>query len=453
MESFLKLCYYPLLYDGSSCPNSEGCVLSNASFTVWYHKDFGLCFEYLIFSAFLGAVFGITSAFYAGLKHTKVRRKRKSVTLGIKALISLCILTALVVDLVGSFWLSTGKPYSVLLSNVILIIAWTLHLLYIWVLSRSVSHYGWGPLNLNAVWVLLFVGNILQLHTTIRWTLNPGAYKRSSLPIEQAYFSDLSEIIVYVVFGLQCLYGFTLCLKVGRATGGDVKIYRASASRGNIQWPDDANGTARHHLLSPESVSTSYGSITNNDITLDANLNACEDGANPLSLLSFWWVGPLMKRGSLGYLQKPEHLLQLPRSLKTAKLRHRFHNVRQVHLQSVPDCTQMERTRAEEAAQHGVASDSDESDDSEKLYGSLLTSNVQGDTPSASEQVRAQRKKQVSSKQSHVSLVKSLNQSFGLHYYPLGVLKLLADMLGFAGPLLLHALVSFMENATVSTYL
>ena len=47
------------------------------------------------------------------------------------------------------------------------------------------------------------------------------------------------------------------------------------------------------------------------------------------------------------------------------------------------------------------------------------------------------------------SIFWSLNKAFGLHFYLLGVLKLLADMIGFAGPLLLHALVSFMENRTV----
>ena len=36
------------------------------------------------------------------------------------------------------------------------------------------------------------------------------------------------------------------------------------------------------------------------------------------------------------------------------------------------------------------------------------------------------------------SLFWSLNRTFGLHFYPLEVLKLVADMLGFAGPLLLQ---------------
>ena len=44
----------------------------------------------------------------------------------------------------------------------------------------------------------------------------------------------------------------------------------------------------------------------------------------------------------------------------------------------------------------------------------------------------------------------ALNRAFGLHYYPLGLLKFTTDMLGFAGPLLLYQLVSFIENKKVS---
>ena len=457
MEGYLSLCYYPLIAN-PNC-STELCVQSNASFTVWYKGDFGLCFEYLVFSAFLGAVFGITSAFYAGIKHTKIQRKRKSRILVVRALISSCILTAFLVDFVGSFWLSVGRPYSVLLSVIVLIIAWSLHLWYIWILSCSVNHHGWGPLNLNAVWILLFVGNILQLRTTIRWKLDSGVYKRSSLPIEEAYFSNFSEVIVYVSFGLQCLYGFTIIWKVSRVTGDDVRMYHADRYRGNTQWSDDADSSVKHHLISSEwradSVSASYGTITSSGLSpsIDVgNLDASEDGSNPLSLLTFWWVGPLMKRGALGRLQQPEDLLHLPKSLKTSRLRQKFQASNGVCEQNIAGCIQ--RVDKDDSTQHKALESKENGDDEEsdctKWYDSS-TLNIQGSTPpSVTEQINVQKRKDCDSKQSNTSLVRSLNRAFGLHYYPLGVLKLIADMLGFTGPLLLHALVSFMENGTVS---
>lgn len=481
MSNYLDLCYYPLM-------NLSGNRLSNVSFTVWYDKDFGVCFEYLLFSALLGALFGVFSAYYSGLKRTKIQRRRISLILVVRALISFCILLAFVVDLVGSFWLASGRPYSVIFSLVVLIIAWSIHLFYMWVLIHSVNHYGRGPLNLNALWILVFVGNIFQFRTTIRWRLYPDLYSRSSLPMKQAYFSELSEITVYVLFGLQCLYGATILFKVNRVTGDNVRMYPASTntSRDKYQWSDDTENSVKQHLISSEwkteHVATSYGSLTasyNSGLTMEADfgkIEASEDGANLLSRLSFWWVGPLLRRGSLGLLQKPEDLLQLPESLETSRLRRRFQKVCGLSEGGVADGGLENRPNREEVkAEHvsvrttkgeedevkskadDCSIESDDSDDSEVWYDSL-TVNMRGDTPSAADQVKAQRqKKRVSAsvrttgpESSHASLFWSLNRSFGMHYYPLGIFKLLADMLGFSGPLLLHALVSFMENRTVS---
>ena len=49
-------------------------------------------------------------------------------------------------------------------------------------------------------------------------------------------------------------------------------------------------------------------------------------------------------------------------------------------------------------------------------------------------------------------LLQALNFAFGWEYYSLGILKLLADGFGFAGPLLLNQLVSFIEKKTEAEY-
>ena len=46
-------------------------------------------------------------------------------------------------------------------------------------------------------------------------------------------------------------------------------------------------------------------------------------------------------------------------------------------------------------------------------------------------------------------IFKALQSSFGCFYYSLGILKFLCDVLGFAGPVLLNYLVSFIENKQV----
>lgn len=468
-KNYLVLCYYPLLADNITR------IQPNVLFTVWYRSDFGLCFEYLAFSVFCGALFAGISALYAGIKHTKLCRRRKSWVVMLRSFISLCILLTFVVHFVGSFWLAKGRPYSVMFSTVVMIIAWTIHLFYLWVLSNSVTHYGRGPLNLNATWVVVFVGNILQLRTVIRWRINPGWYVRSSLPIKDAYFSELSEITVYVLFGLQCLYGLTILLKVSRVTGDNVRLIPAlhhAINQSKTQWTDDAENSVQQHLISAEwktsHAPSSYGSITT---SYESNLSGLsregdifkievnEDKANPLSFLSFWWVEPLMRQGSLGLLQGPDDLPKLPKSLSVCKLSEQFQRIRGVH---VANCvwSGSEDENVKERPHHGKVKniikgeegdEELESDDSGSWYDSL-TLNMQGDVPSATEQIRShKREKESRRKHGGVSLMSSLNRAFGMHYYPLGVLKLLSDMLGFAGPLLLHALVSFMENRNVST--
>ena len=391
----------------------------------------------------------MVSAFYAGLKHTKFKRKRRAGILVLRGVISLSILVTYLVDFITSFWLSIGKPYSVTFSLIVLIIAWAIHLLYIWVVSVSVTHYGRGPVNINAVWIMLFVGTILQLRTTIRWRFHSEYYQRSSLPIKEAYFSNLSIITVYVLFGLQCLYGCTLLFKVSRVTGDNVTMYSPQLHSLNRDrsWTDDAEKSVQQHLISSEWTTdhvSNYGSLTTSyesgltRVEDFGRLDASENGANLLSLLSFWWVGPLMRKGALGFLQKPDDLLQLPKSLGTSKLRRRFQKYRGVSESDSSDPSRIE-TRGRERTEHS------------SVRYDFPAFQTQGQaTSSAQEEVKDTPESHSMSKQP--SLFSSLSRAFGLHYYPLGVLKLVSDMLGFAGPLLLHALVSFMENGKVSFY-
>lgn len=49
-------------------------------------------------------------------------------------------------------------------------------------------------------------------------------------------------------------------------------------------------------------------------------------------------------------------------------------------------------------------------------------------------------------KRYNVSLLRALHKCFWLQFYSIGILKLTADCAGFAGPILLNKLVSFIEN-------
>ena len=460
MEGLLEFCYEPVL------PSSDFSTPANATFEIWYNGDFGLCFEYLVFIAFLSALFGVTSALYAGWKYTVVKRRRIPVALATRAAVSLCVILNAGVEFIASFMLATWRPYSVLLAEIVRIISWSVHLFCIYVLCTSVRHSGRGPLTLHATWFLAFIGDIIHFRTVIRWNTQPSDYP--FLHISNDYFSLLLQITTYVHFGLQCLYTATLIFSAPPVTDDNIKIPLKKIARrlysGSTQFSDEDEEyrAARQHLVTSKTDgSTMYGSVlvkglhdhTRRRGEVDTSkLEASEDKANILSLLSFWWVRPLMKRGDLGLLEKPDDLLQLPKSLETSNIRAKFLKVLQRYRSSHSSAS----SQTPSSRSYGVgvddiettnqqACDVDGSETSTLLH-SLIGSTQGGPRKKPASETGKSR----GGGGSKISLFWALNRAFGLHYYPLGLLKLLADGLGFAGPLLLHALVSFMENRNVS---
>ncbi|KAK9507365.1 hypothetical protein O3M35_007238 [Rhynocoris fuscipes] len=119
---------------------------------------------------------------------------------------------------------------------------------------------------------------------------------------------------------------------------------------------------------------------------LDPNyLGVALDGWGFLGKLFFCWVNPLMKKGSTGKLQTAEDLFDLPIPITTSHL-------------------------------------------STKMITAL------NPYPSAR------------STTPQVSLIRALHSCFWKEFYGIGILKLMADISGFCGPLLLHSLVSFIDN-------
>ena len=372
MDGYLELCYSPIL-DSTLHPS----LPTNSTFTLWTNGDFDICFESLLTTG-CAVLLGLTSALYAGCSHTTLKRRDRPLVLLLRALLCIGILTTFVVELVASFWLARGRPYSVLLAEVAMLVCWTVHLLMLLVMSRSILLAGRGPLTLHCAWFTTLILAIFKLHTVIAWRLDNSTYQHYRLPVNEAYFSLLHQVTTCVYFALQTLYLFTLPFKIPLVTAHNVQLYPKRKYL-TTQVDDD-----RQHLISSQWPRTDYGAIhvATNPHTLK---DISEDHANILSLLTFWWVQPLMKRGWMGRLQSPEDLPPLPTSLSTHNVKEQFRN------------TVLNREATD----------------------------------------------------SKWTLVKDLNRSFGLHYYPLGLLKFLADLLGFAGPLLLHQLVAFIENRQV----
>ena len=223
---YINFCYRPILdHDDLNDTSSLSYVpfTNFTSFTVWNSGDFGLCFEYIVFLTSSTALLGLTSAVYAGLKHTKIHRRRVPLVLAVRMFLSFLVVVNSIVELVAGFWMARERPYSVLLSEAVIILSWTVHIVCIYILSRSVNHYGRGPLTLDTAWFMAFVGCVVHLRTVLRWDYHHDDYTfkfgLSDDVVRAAYFSPLIRITAYVHFGLQCLYALTLIFKVSQVTG------------------------------------------------------------------------------------------------------------------------------------------------------------------------------------------------------------------------------------------
>ncbi|CAG9820276.1 unnamed protein product [Phaedon cochleariae] len=116
---------------------------------------------------------------------------------------------------------------------------------------------------------------------------------------------------------------------------------------------------------------------------------AMEDTAWP-SKIFFSWVNPLMEKGVAGGLKKPDDLHDLPPNMS---------------------CGHMGAKMTQKSEEERLA-------DSRTDAGTLKK----------------------------LSLLKALYRTFSVQFFSIGILKLVADMSGFAGPMLLNKLVGFIED-------
>ena len=417
---------------------------SNTSFIWWGDADFGLCLQNAALVSITSLLFAMASAFYATWMYTSLQRKRRPIVLLVRAVICLFLALNSVAGLVVSLFNESERPNSTTLSASIVIVTWLTHAGCVAVLSSSIRYYGHGSYTLNMFWFLTAISSCFQFRTYLRHHDHPGNYEK----YEEAYFNIWFEVCVYVNFSLQCLYALTIVIPVSKVEGyRDIKLpdYMGNHFEGQEMRRSLISSSSSYSVSGDFS---SYGAIPTDDIELTTSSlkEAQEDNANGLSRLFFYWVHPLMVKGSLGKLEKPEDLPPLPRSLNTEDIRNKFHRILfGIVRENDPNPSAVRMVPSIQDNSYQVysgntrAQDTSHKDDKdeEEVDRCSLYSNLS--TLRAGELERP------------TTLFRALNKAFGWHYYPLGVLRLITDLLGFAGPLLLHALVSFMENNTVSS--
>ncbi|XP_040892605.1 ATP-binding cassette sub-family C member 10 isoform X2 [Toxotes jaculatrix] len=148
----------------------------------------------------------------------------------------------------------------------------------------------------------------------------------------------------------------------------------------------------------------------------DTGEMVAEDGSGCTSRLFYLWLTPLLRRGQRGELNRPADVYHLPRKLRTSVVCRYFHH-----------CW--------EACRRGTAVSRRQDQWPRPVSRNLL--NGTWSSHYLEEPLELE---------GDVGLLRVLHTAFGLRYYMLGVLKVMVNMLSFAGPLLLNILVNFMEE-------
>ncbi|KAK3858134.1 hypothetical protein Pcinc_035658 [Petrolisthes cinctipes] len=159
----------------------------------------------------------------------------------------------------------------------------------------------------------------------------------------------------------------------------------------------------RHPTETTPLLDTSYHDYSGFHEAVDPyHLGVAEERINFLSFLTFHWVNVLMENGSRGFLRTQDDLHDLPLKLRTDVIAQQVQKV------------------------------------------SMLSRPLDGEIPPSSSDTDPQPPPP--SPPHSASLLRILHKCFGLQFYAIGLLKLAGDILGFAGPLLLHELVTYIEQ-------
>nr|XP_026483882.1 ABC transporter C family member 13 isoform X1 [Vanessa tameamea] len=160
-------------------------------------------------------------------------------------------------------------------------------------------------------------------------------------------------------------------------------------------------------------------------------LGTAMQGASYWSKLTFTWVNPLLQKGYDNKLQDPEELYDIPAKYRCSYVGARMDKAL---IGNVDNYQQFTEVPHEPFIGSG--------------YGATGETQPQISTPvtpTSRVLLRPARRQ-------NVSLLRALHHCFAVQFYSIGMLKLVADMAGFAGPILLNKLITFVEDTSIDQH-
>ena len=416
------------------------CGFNNGSkFLFWSNNDFGLCFKLLCLVCPANLLLVCSSIFFARRKWQifEFQERRLYILSRFQVLFCGLIFLESLIEVICSWSVKAYHPPIYLLSCSLVALAWILNAFAVWRNRHVLFLRRCYPAVHVSVIILAILMTCIQLYSVI-------------LKIQSDFdYLFIHEYGTIVRISLQVIF-LVLLIPPACSTYNRIGLNTDSstAATTGIQA-----STERDAILRSASRGTFYSSTQ----CVTDDLGVAEDNSNFISKLTFWWVRPMMLKGFKGKLESAEDLFLLPQSLSTRRIRILFSD----NFDSLD--TQINQS----AETNQVLDDSCSSDQ----YTSIIY--LPGVQKSISDpnfrfRYRSTSVRRLTSTNStelsdsetpgdvapkvtdQRSLLSALHHSFGLQYYCIGLLKLTGDALSFAGPLLLHALVSFMENRQVS---
>ncbi|KAH9492912.1 Multidrug resistance-associated protein 7 [Bulinus truncatus] len=380
----------------------------------WEGKDFGHCFEQIAILTPAHCILAIVSIYHFGRRQTTLHGTRLYVSWMWFLLLRLFSTVVLILSplLQVIFLVSTENLLPSIADGVtcgISFLSWMLHSLYVWNIRYLHENSLRGPLSAAVAFLVVLTSCSIHLHTVIIRHISYSPYRIVT-----------EEYTTYVNAAASIIYLISLIPNRPR-------IYQTHLSHLINESSEEQEPLTWDRIHSYNSVAAPQ----------DDNLSIAEKNVGFISWLTFHWVQPLMSRGAKMKITSISDLFLLPSRLNTQnvedKFKHALHSLQQ-------DSKFSSSTLAGSNSMVNTTSES---------YQNYMPPTLSHGTQIDQNNVRNHVENLY---MRNVTLSKALNKAFGVEYYSLGALKLLADSLGFAGPVLLNYLVSFIENKDEDIY-
>lgn len=373
-------------------------IATNDSYAVWDYSSssFGQCFLWTGASCTSHSVFLITSAFLHGTTDRLKHQKAKSWLCIIHILIALLLCCSSITEAISSYILRGDHPPAYVLSKSVMFTTW---ILCAWLNSKImiINQTKKEIVKVNLMFFLpILASSTMQIHATIKHIMNENI-TLDKVPI--AYYGNLVYFFLNILFTIS-----SVVIILSREKRNAVKSF--FNENGSIQAQDDEqNYNDNTTLLSSDSSYITFEKVKKKRKIIE--LGVGESTSNIFSKITFWWVNKIIMKGYNEELEKPEDLALLPEYLTTSNVKKTFVNV-------------MQKGKKYQREQ-------------EVKDGSKCNWFEEGKQPKVKR-----------------SLLKTLHKTYAWYLYVLGLVRLMIDLSGFAQPLLLNALVKYMENKEVN---